>query len=57
MSVLRLVLLNNLLQDMGDNMNGVKSALIKWKAGQRMEYPPNGKKYVMPRMLGKVSVK
>ena len=38
-------------------MNGVKSALIKWKAGQRMEYPPNGKKYVMPRMLGKVSVK
>ena len=38
-------------------MNGVNSALIKRKAGQRMEYPPNDKKYVMPSMLGKVSVK
>lgn len=38
-------------------MDGVKSALVKWKAGQRMEYPPKSKKYVMPTMLGKVSVK
>lgn len=34
-----------------------KLDLAKWKAGQRLEYPPSGPKYVLPTMLGKVSVK
>ena len=31
--------------------------LAKWKAGQRLEYPPSGSKYTLPTKLGKVSVK
>lgn len=38
-------------------MSAIKKALVKWKAGQRMEYPPSGPKYKPPTKLGKVSVK
>lgn len=38
-------------------MSAIKKALVKWKAGQRLEYPPSGPKYKWPAKVGKVSVK
>lgn len=37
--------------------NNLRKALARFKAGQRLQYPPSGKKYVWPSKVGKVRVK